>query len=195
MIAKTILAIYVLGVFLISSFKYKEDNSDKYYVGKTHQIPYVKGTNLIIILTKIIVVPVTILSIYFDSILLLKLPSPFYLQIVGCLLLMIGVVLFIIAKKQLGQEYTPCYRSYVPKAFVRSGVYGYIRHPIYCSNMIMVFAGFCISNSVYVLVMMFALLWLYLKTTTYEEKFLSKHFEDYSAYQKITGRFFPRVFS
>ena len=54
----------------------------------------------------------------------------------------IATVLFLSAKVTLGRNYSPCYDSYLPQDIIRTGLYNYVRHPIYLSNILLLIGVF-----------------------------------------------------
>ena len=72
-----------------------------------------------------------------------------------------------------------------------NGIYQFIRHPMYTSVLLLCLA-LMLSNIHYIsqVVMLILLIDLILKSS-FEEKLLTQHFENYSEYQQKTGRFIP----
>ncbi|PKP27121.1 MAG: hypothetical protein CVU03_00860 [Bacteroidetes bacterium HGW-Bacteroidetes-2] len=85
-----------------------------------------------------------------------------------------------------------------PKAdgtLIQTGLYKYIRHPIYTS-ILMLFLGYSIyQNSFYKLIITLVLGVLFYFKSKYEEKQLAIKFPEYLAYKNKTGRCLPKVFS
>lgn len=77
---------------------------------------------------------------------------------------------------------------------VTSGIYKYIRHPMYLGLILVSFA-LVLDYLTFLRIFLFDLLVLnqYLKLT-YEEKLLQKHFKDYKEYQKRTKKLIPFLY-
>ncbi|KAA0449553.1 MAG: isoprenylcysteine carboxylmethyltransferase family protein [Candidatus Thioglobus sp.] len=74
---------------------------------------------------------------------------------------------------------------------VTSGIYRWIRHPMYSSVLLMCLAlTLTNSHQIAQLVMIVLLLDLALKSNL-EEKLLAQNFKEYSSYKSKTGRFIP----
>lgn len=107
----------------------------------------------------------------------------------------IGLSIFMAAKIRLGGNFSSCSNAYLPHDIITTGVYKYIRHPIYTANLIIVFGAFVATGSLWILGFVFAMIALYQKSAKVEEKALSEKFEGYKVYKSTTGRFLPRPFA
>ena len=100
-------------------------------------------------------------------------------------------MLFSIARFSLGENYSPCYDSYLPKSVNTKGIYSIVRHPIYSSNILLVIGIFISSASLIVLFNGLVLLLYYYISAKREENAIASKFPSYSTYQLKTGMFFP----
>ena len=78
--------------------------------------------------------------------------------------------------------------------FINTGIYKYIRHPMYLA--IFIFALFLVLNniSIFAIFIYFSLIvTLYLKSNL-EEKYLVERFSNYVDYKIKTGRFFLKFY-
>jgi protein-S-isoprenylcysteine O-methyltransferase Ste14 len=74
---------------------------------------------------------------------------------------------------------------------IQTGLYKYIRHPIYTGLLFLAF-GWALYHASFFLVLMAAcLLALFFFKASYEEKRLLKQFSTYAQYQSKTGMFLP----
>jgi len=103
----------------------------------------------------------------------------------------LAMVLFFIAGINLGDNYSPCYDSYLPKDIVQNGVYKLIRHPIYTSNLLLVIGVFIACGSALLLINFCVLFIYYLLAAISEERALIIHFPNYTIYKNQTGMFLP----
>lgn len=77
---------------------------------------------------------------------------------------------------------------------VKSGPYAFIRHPMYLATVI-VFTALLISKYSTFRLMAYLVIWIdLLLKLNYEEKVLTKAFNEYSEYQKKTYRIIPFIY-
>lgn len=112
---------------------------------------------------------------------------------VSGVLIILGVIVALAAGRRLGRSLTPLPIPRAEGQLVTTGVFRYIRHPIY-SGLLVIGAGLTVWGGSWVHILALGLLWLVLNTKAhFEEKLLSERYPDYSAYRAVTGRFVPRV--
>lgn len=110
----------------------------------------------------------------------------------GVAIFVIGAIITVVAVLQLNINLSAFPSPLADSKLIESGVYKFIRHPIY-TGLILAFFGYTIiSDSGYKLLITLGLfMWFYFKTR-YEEKLLIEKFPNYIDYKKRSGRFFPR---
>ena len=119
---------------------------------------------------------------------------PEWLRQTGLILAIFGVLLFLIAMLQLNKNLSPFPSPKSGSELVRSGLYKFIRHPIY-TGILIAFIGFALfSESIYRILITFGLYLLFLIKTEYEEHRLQEKFSEYDRYKEVTGRFLPKIF-
>ncbi len=128
---------------------------------------------------------------------LFSIPFPFHINIViryaSLILAILGILFMGLAILQLNKNLTPFPTPKEDGTLIQNGVYKFIRHPIY-TGIILLAIGFGLFHESLWEVCIGIVLWvLFYFKSTYEEKLLSKHFPDYAAYSKTTGRFFPFI--
>jgi len=111
----------------------------------------------------------------------------------GAWISVVGIVLFIGAKTALGQNYSHCSQMLLPKDVVTEGIYGYIRHPIYTANLIMIFGLFVATGDLLVIAIWCVMLGYYHRSARLEESDLQQEFPSYRRYMESTGRFMPKL--
>lgn len=189
--SKIFIGLYACAVFVIYSFFYKEHKTKFYRDNRTKlkSDHYFKYINIIL---QLIVVSGVIISQYTTR---FSLVNHFGIKIIGIIISLIGTMGFIFAKKQLGNNYSPCFDLYEPISFTHTNLYQFIRHPIYTSNLLTLLGFYCMSglSPVLLLCMSIVAFHYYRSACAEEENMLSK-FSDYAAYMQKTGRFLP-VFS
>jgi protein-S-isoprenylcysteine O-methyltransferase Ste14 len=81
-----------------------------------------------------------------------------------------------------------------PPQLVDSGVYAWVRHPMYLGTLLFCFAFIFISVSLVSIAIWIAFFIFYDRMATYEEKSLIEILEDpYITYQKQVSKWFPSV--
>lgn len=113
------------------------------------------------------------------------------LIIVGIIVMIIGTIINVKGRFNLGKNWANQVTIYKDQTFVRQGVYNYFRHPLYASIIWMFYASSIIYSNY---VVFFATTFVFLPFMYYrakqEEKMLSKRFKEYKQYQKEVGMFF-----
>lgn len=131
-------------------------------------------------------------AFYFD-ISIMNFFVPNWIQVLTLILAIFGVVIVLLAILQLNKNLSPFPSPKSGSQLIKTGLYKFIRHPIY-TGIILTFLGFSIySESIYRLIITAILYFLFLLKSGYEEKLLQKKFSEYEEYRSKTGRFFPKI--
>jgi len=113
--------------------------------------------------------------------------------IIAGVLILAGIALALAAGIRMGRALTPLPTPRADGHLVTTGVFRYLRHPIY-SGLLLAAAGLVAWGASWVHVIGFVLLWAVLNTKAFfEEKMLLEHYPDYADYRSRTGRLLPRV--
>jgi protein-S-isoprenylcysteine O-methyltransferase Ste14 len=119
----------------------------------------------------------------------------FSLMALGSLILLFGCLVNIKGRFDLGKNWSNQIKIYNDHSFVASGVYKFVRHPLYASIIWMFFGASLIYSSY---AAFFANLFIFIPFMYYrakqEEGMLAKEFADYKNYQIKVGMFFPKLF-
>jgi|SRR5688572_14139974 len=114
-------------------------------------------------------------------------------QLTAFIIVIIGIVVVAVAMIQLGPGLTP---MPVPKStgrLVTSGVYRFVRHPLY-SGLLLILAGITLySMNIPRAIVTGLLFFLFHFKSKYEEQLLLQRYPDYENYQKRTWRFLPKI--
>lgn len=121
----------------------------------------------------------------------MKIVVPEVLFWFGVLIFILGTILIVVAVLQLNINLSAFPSPLADSKLIETGVFKYIRHPIY-AGLILAFFGYAIvDDSGYKLLISVGLLiWFYIKSV-YEETLLIEKFPEYVEYKKRAGRFFP----
>ena len=116
-----------------------------------------------------------------------------WIYVGGVLFIAPGIIILFFSIKQLGGSLTA---NPVPREsgrLIETGLYKYIRHPIY-TGLLLATLGSCVqSMAVVKFFFWFLLLGLLIYKARFEEKLLAAKYSTYTDYMKRTGRFVPRL--
>ncbi|UBB90380.1 isoprenylcysteine carboxylmethyltransferase family protein [Candidatus Kaistella beijingensis] len=105
----------------------------------------------------------------------------------------LGMVISVISLSNLDENLTVFPTPKENSELITNGLYQFSRHPIYTGILLFVFGFAIFWESYYKLLISVLLLILFYLKTLYEEKQLKKKYPNYIHYQKVTGRFFPKI--
>lgn len=120
---------------------------------------------------------------------------PFWLQIVGALILVGSFVCMYLAFRE-NAYLTPTVRIQAERghAVISTGPYQYVRHPMYTGFHLFFLGMPLLLGSVYGLVLALALIGLFVRRAVLEERVLQADLLGYDAYMvRVTARFVPHV--
>ena len=116
-----------------------------------------------------------------------------WIYIGGVLFIAPGIIILFFSIKQLGGSLTA---NPVPRErgkLIETGLYKYVRHPIY-TGLLLATLGSCVqSMAVVKFFFWFLLLALLIYKARFEEKLLAAKYSTYTDYMKRAGRFVPRL--
>jgi protein-S-isoprenylcysteine O-methyltransferase Ste14 len=117
--------------------------------------------------------------------------KPFiFIKYAGVPISFLGFLIIIVAILQLNKNLTPFPTPKQNGELIRSGLYKYVRHPIY-SGIFLASIGIAFYTGSYSqFVIAVALLILFYFKSKYEESMLIQKYIDYQEYIKMTRRFF-----
>jgi protein-S-isoprenylcysteine O-methyltransferase Ste14 len=184
--------IFYLSVALISMTMYHSANKNFNSTGtKIHSF---KSFEYLYKFIQITTLTVCILSIWIDYPYLYKIfRNTDLFKYLGVSISALGISLFALARFSLGNNYSPCYESYMPKSINTKGIYSLVRHPIYSSNLLLMVGIFISSGSLIILINGLVLFAYYFISAFIEERALSGQFSRYKMYKSRTGMFIPSI--
>ncbi|MEO6844479.1 MAG: isoprenylcysteine carboxylmethyltransferase family protein [Ginsengibacter sp.] len=116
---------------------------------------------------------------------------PRWLQMVGLFLSVAGIIISLASILTLNKNLSPFPTPKQSAELIQSGIYKYIRHPIYSGILFFTFGFSMYSENTLRLLIFFTLLILFRFKVAYEEKLLQDKYSNYAAYKKTTGMFLP----
>ena len=137
-------------------------------------------------------IQLVLLGAYIFDIPSLKLQVPEEASLVNLGLAIAGFIIIIISILQLNTNLSIFPTPKKDGELIMSGLFKYVRHPIYTGILITAFFYSLYSNSGYRLIISLLLVILFYYKSNYEEKALLLKFPAYKSYRASTGRFFPR---
>jgi protein-S-isoprenylcysteine O-methyltransferase Ste14 len=183
----------VLTILFTSAYFYKHADG-KFRQGKSVRIKSPASFALVYRYLQLACVIFTIGSFWSDHAAFLKIyPVSDLTLYCGLAISALFFAIFLSAKVTLGQSYSPCFESYVPRDVVRDGVYKFVRHPIYVANVGLLFGFFVASGSLVLFANTIILAAYYGYSAKQEDKVLPQYLPSYREYMKQTNAFFPKL--
>ena len=141
-------------------------------------------------LVKIAILLGVILQTVFPRYVLPISDQPLALQVAGIVLFSAGLATAILGRVQLGESWADIETPQAKKAVVSHGIYGYIRHPIYAGDLLLL-AGLELCLNSWLVIGVLALAPVVANKAIREEKMLAENLAGYDAYARKTKRFIP----
>lgn len=119
--------------------------------------------------------------------------TPTWIEVLGAVLSVIGVVIGVAASLKLGSALTP---TPVPSGrgeLTTTGLYRLVRHPIYTGVLTIVLGVVLRSGSVPKALVGMLLIAFFTLKASWEEQQLIEHYPGYAEYAAKTPRFVPRL--
>lgn len=181
---------FILVMAIISAFFYSHKD-ETYAKDKSEKIKSPGIFRYIYRYLQISTIVVSIGSFLTNYKVLLEVHNNTTIMYMGLSIATLAMVLFISAKLTLGDHYSPCFDSYIPRDLVKDGLYKYIRHPIYTSNVLLLLGVFVACGSYLILMNAGVLTFYYVYSAVKEESALKLRFPVYNKYVKQTNMFIP----
>jgi protein-S-isoprenylcysteine O-methyltransferase Ste14 len=120
--------------------------------------------------------------------------QPERLRLVGMVVFFTGLAVAIIGRLQLGKNWANLedYQVLSGQEFVQSGVYHYIRHPIYSGDVLLIL-GLELALNSWLVLLVIPLAFVVVKQAIEEEKILQQTFSGYSDYRQHSKMFIPFI--
>ena len=115
--------------------------------------------------------------------------TPLIIKYAGAIISILGFLIILIAILQLNKNLTPFPTPKENGSLINTGLYKYVRHPIYSGIFLAAIGIALYTGSYWQLVISFILLILFYFKSKYEESLLIEKYKDYEDYKKVTRRF------
>ena len=120
--------------------------------------------------------------------------APGWLGIVGFVLMGLAAVVVVTAQAQMGRHWRMCIDEGVEPGLVTSGLFGWVRNPIYAGMVLFVLGELALAPSPWTLFLVWnGALFVNLQARLEEAHLLAAHGTRYRAYASRIGRFLPTV--
>jgi len=116
------------------------------------------------------------------------------LKMIALILFPLGVLIAIVAAIQLKRNLTPLPMPVEHGELIQTGLYAYVRHPIYLGVILMALAWFLHTQAVLTLVEFIAVMIFFEVKSRQEEYWMGQVYPEYAGYQRRTAKLVPRVY-
>lgn len=123
---------------------------------------------------------------------LLSLKTYLIMSYFGLSLLLLGILIVLIALLQLNTNLSPFPSPKSNASLIKTGLYKFVRHPIYTGIIVATFGYGLYTGSLYRILISIGLYILFYFKSEYEEERLKMTFPEYKIYRESAGRFFPK---
>lgn len=185
-----IATIFAIAMALTSAHFYNHKGR-KYADDKTEKIPSPTSFNYVYRYIQITTIVASIGSFLSNQSIFAELHNSVTLLYIGISVATLAMILFVTAKLNLGEHYSPCFDSFVPQDIIREGLYKYVRHPIYTSNIILLIGMSIATGSIWIMLNLIILTIYYVSSAYREEAILKKRFPVYADYIRQSNMFVP----
>ncbi len=136
---------------------------------------------------------ILLFTAYIFEIPIIKFKLSFYFPMLYIFLTGVGVGLIFISMFHLNKNLSPFPTPKEDSKLVTTGIFAFLRHPIYTGILITTFFLAVYLQSGFKLIIVFFLAILFYFKSAFEEKKLLQKFPEYKNYKKHTGRFWPKI--
>ena len=145
--------------------------------------PFLKPSNeIILVFFQFLIISLHFIKLQFlHKIKIMQANSIF--SFLGIIIIIIASIFILIAIKDLGCNLSPFPRPIVNGKLITSGIYRFIRHPMYYSLILISFGFFIINLSFYYLCLTISLTLVIKFKIILEEQYLNNKFSDYLYYK------------
>lgn len=185
-----IATIFAITMALISAHFYNHKGR-KYAADKTEPIPTPTSFSYVYRYIQVTTILASIGSFLTDAPVFLVFHNSIFWLYFGIAISTMAIILFVTAKLNLGNHYSPCFDSLVPTDIIQDGLYRHVRHPIYTSNILLLIGMIIASGSMWIVLNLVLLTVYYVLSAYKEEEVLKARFPVYQDYIKNSNMFVP----
>jgi protein-S-isoprenylcysteine O-methyltransferase Ste14 len=138
-----------------------------------------------------VIIQFLLLTIFFIPIYNLSFQFIHFLKYPGAVISFVGFLIILMAILQLNKNLTPFPTPKTSGILIKTGLYKYMRHPIYTGIFLATLGLGLFNNNLQQISIAVILLILFYFKSSYEEKMLIDKYEEYKKYKENTNRFFP----
>ncbi len=120
--------------------------------------------------------------------------GPFWLRALGLAISISGVIVAVFGYRTLGSSHSPWTNPIEGEHLVTTGIYHYMRHPIYTGWILGALGWALLISSLLGIGIAIALFIFYDLKSREEEKWLNQRYIGYPAYQRQVKKFIPWVY-
>ena len=144
----------------------------------------------------VLVQAILLIALFFGPKDLLGLPTKVNQTLwwIGQILFYLGIAIAIWAAILLGPNLTPLPKPKQNGELIRTGLYRFVRHPIYFGVILVCFGWAGIEQTLYTLVLAIILLIFFDLKSRQEEIWLTEKFSEYDVYKQNTKKLIPFVY-
>jgi protein-S-isoprenylcysteine O-methyltransferase len=116
------------------------------------------------------------------------------LQAIGVALTFLGLLIAIVARYTIGRNWSGSIDIKKGHELITTGIYGYVRHPIYSGVFLMALGAVLVLQSIICLLLLILITIFFVFKYKQEEKFLEKYFpQEYPVYKKRVKAIIPFI--
>ncbi|MCA6435179.1 MAG: isoprenylcysteine carboxylmethyltransferase family protein [Bacteroidetes bacterium] len=131
-----------------------------------------------------------LLTIFYIPFITYAFKTPFILKYTGVVISVLGFLIIVIAILQLNKNLIPFPTPKENGSLINTGLYKYVRHPIYSGIFLAAIGIAFYTGSYWQLAISFILLILFYYKSKYEESLLIEKYNEYENYKEGTRLFF-----
>lgn len=184
-------SIYIIGLVIMCLIRLSFQHFDDQKQVKKNYISSKESIMMTLLLMFGFVLPFTVYYILPEW----HYSVPLWLQVIGTLMLLMSMVLFWRSHVDLDRQFSPTLQIKRDHQLIKSGIYKYIRHPMYAGAILLVIIqSILLPNVLSTLSLIVGIIVLYVLRIPAEEQMLIKEFGDeYRKYSQETCGLLPYI--
>ncbi len=121
-------------------------------------------------------------------------PFPLWLRALGLILFLLGGIIGTLGLVALGRNLSPFPKPIEGGNLVQTGVYGWVRHPIYSGLILGTLGWALLTDALLGLVLVVVLFVFFDLKSRREERWLTETYPDYTGYRQRVKKLIPGVY-